>query len=609
MRWVRAVAVLGVVFVSTTSGSYEASNLRGAAAARVWPGRSVVVGYSTPRDLAAALRTRPATVVRSLPAVRAAELRPRGPAAAFAAAIATRPGIQYVESLAPRASKVEPALFTGPRNAAYEWQYAAARLDSVPDWVLRAAAGITIAIVDTGADLAAPDLAAKAPSVYDVHSHGSDVRDLNGHGTFVASLAGGSSTNGEGMSGFGGDAHLLIVRSGRGDGTFSDVDEAAGIVYAVDHGAKVINLSVGGPDTSFTERRAVDYAISHGALLVAAAGNERETGNPVEFPAALLQPVGSNGAGGGGLSVGASTADGRHASFSNTGSYLSLVAPGVDVFGAVSGLSSASLYPRVALAGSRQGLYGFASGTSFATPEVAGAAALVWAANPSLDAQSVAQILKQTASGLGTWSPELGYGVIDVAAAVARAGGGPTVLVSAVRAQDRVHLTWSGGAAAYRVAAARDGGQAQVLLATTPRTEAWFRLATGHTYSFTVSALGDDGAETAVSAPLPVRVGRVAASLSLDARRTKDGRHLLQVDLTAVLRSAQAGVPTGSRPVVLEFYDGRAWHRGGRSATDASGRATWTLSLGRGSYALRASFDGGTDLTRAQSRSVSLVVR
>src|SRR5207244_2839619 len=196
-----------------------ASSLREAAAARTWPERSVVVGYRAPRDLVAALRAHPATVVRRLPAVHAVELRPRGSTAAFAAAIATRPGIQYVESLAPRASKVEPALFAGPRNAAYEWQYSAARLDSVPDWVLRAAAGITIAIVDTGADLSAPDLAAKAPSVYDVHSHGSDVRDLNGHGTFVASLAGGSSTNGEGMSGFGGDAHLLIVRPGPRHGT------------------------------------------------------------------------------------------------------------------------------------------------------------------------------------------------------------------------------------------------------------------------------------------------------------------------------------------------------------------------------------------------------
>ena len=68
-----------------------------------------------------------------------------------------------------------------------------------------------------------------------------------------------------------------------------------------------------------------------------------------------------------------------------------------------------------------RGLYGYASGTSFAAPEVAGAAALVWAANPSLTAREVAQILKETASGHGTWTPELGYGVIDVAAAVARA--------------------------------------------------------------------------------------------------------------------------------------------------------------------------------------------
>jgi subtilisin family serine protease len=390
--------------------------------------------------------------------------------------------------------------------------------------VLRAAAGITIAIVDTGADLSAPDLAAKAPAVYDVQSRGSDVSDLNGHGTFVASLAAGSTTNGEGISGFAGDARLLIVRSGRGDGTFSDVDEAAGIVYAVDQGAKVINLSVGGPDTSITERRAVDYAVTHGALLVAAAGNERESGNPVEYPAALLQAVGSNGVGGRGLSVGASTTDGRRAPFSNTGSYLSLVAPGVDVFGAVSGLSSPSLYPRALLAGSRQGLYGFASGTSFATPEVAGAAALVWAANPSLDAQSVAQILKETASGLGAWSAELGFGVIDVAAAVARAGSGPTVLLSAVRAQGRVHLTWSGGASAYRVTAAPDGGAARILLAATPRTDAWFTLPGGHTYSFTVSALGSDGSETAVSAPVPVHVGRTSASLSLHARRTKGDR-------------------------------------------------------------------------------------
>src|SRR5439155_4777483 len=107
------------------------------------------------------------------------------------------------------------------------------------------------------------------------------------------------------------------------------------IVWAIDHGARIVNLSLAGPDTSSTEQTAIDYATSHGVLLVAAAGNEYGAGNPVEYPAALLQPVGSNGAGGTGLSVGASTPAGTRAGFSNTGSYISLAAPGDGVFSAL----------------------------------------------------------------------------------------------------------------------------------------------------------------------------------------------------------------------------------------------------------------------------------
>src|SRR5439155_8505939 len=102
------------------------------------------------------------------------------------------------------------------------------------------------------------------------------------------------------------------------DGTLTDLDEANANVYAVDHGARVINLSVGGPDRSETERRGVDYATAHGVLLVAAVGNEFQEGNPVEYPAALLQPAGSNGRGGVGLAVAASTRSGQRAFLSNT---------------------------------------------------------------------------------------------------------------------------------------------------------------------------------------------------------------------------------------------------------------------------------------------------
>jgi subtilisin family serine protease len=157
-------------------------------------------------------------------------------------------------------------------------------------------------------------------------------------------------------------------------------------------------------------------------LVVAAAGNDHLAGNPIFYPAALLQPLGSRGIGGIGLAVAASTDSGTRASFSNTGTYVSLAAPGEGVFSAVSSTAPPAVYPRVLLPGSTQGLYGYGSGTSFAAPEVAGAAALVMAANPLLGATDVARVLKESA-GKGTWTPELGWGVIDVAAAVALAAG------------------------------------------------------------------------------------------------------------------------------------------------------------------------------------------
>jgi subtilisin family serine protease len=386
-----------------------------------WPHGTVVIGFRSDKALDAALRRLGGRVLERLPALRTAVVRPSGSPARFARLASTLPGIAYVQPLRARRAAVEPALSSSPYAfGAWEWQYAATRADAVPDSVLRAAAAVTVAVVDTGADLSAPDLASKLPAAYDTGSGGSDVSDTNGHGTFVAALAAGSVTNDEGVSGFGGDARLLVVRTASGSGEITDVEAARAIVYAVDRGARVINLSFGGLGTSATEQRAVDYAVERDVLLVAAAGNEYEDGNPVEYPAALLQPEGSNGQGGRGLVVGASTATGTRASFSNTGSWISLAAPGDAVFSALSSLSSPAFYPRVLLPGSRAGLYGFGSGTSFAAPQVAGAAALVRAIAPSLSAPDAARVLKETAQG-GTWTPELGYGVLDVAGAVARA--------------------------------------------------------------------------------------------------------------------------------------------------------------------------------------------
>lgn len=273
------------------------------------------------------------------------------------------------------------------------WQLGGIDEAGVPPSVLRAATGVEIAVIDTGADLSVPEIAAKKAGAYDVRTGTSDVRDANGHGTFVTSIA----------AAFGGDARLLVIKAGSSSGAFTDDTESAAIRYAVAHGARIINLSIGGPSTSKKEHTAIHYAVTHGALVVAAAGNDHGMGNPVEYPAALLQPVGSNGSGGSGLVVAASER-GARAGFSGSGSWISLAAPGVDIYGAFG-----------------RGRYGHGSGTSFAAAEVSGAAALVWAANPLLTARRVARILEGTASGRGTWTPDLGYGVVDAAAAVARA--------------------------------------------------------------------------------------------------------------------------------------------------------------------------------------------
>lgn len=386
---------------------------------------TAVVGYRTRADLARALRAHPGVVLRTIPALGVAEILPRIPPRNFASATGDLAGVEYVEPPVLRASHAEPALqapsATFPGRV-LEWQYPAAHVDAVPDSIKRAAAPFTIAVVDTGADLNAPDIGHKGPQTYSVVGAGREVHDSAGHGTFVAALAAGSDTNGDGMAGFGGRARLMVVQASRTTTAFTDFDEAEAIVWAVDHGARIVNLSLGGPDTSTTERNAVSYAVKRGALVVASIGNEHDQSNPVEYPAALLQPVGSNGRGGTGLSVGASDETGARASFSATGSHLSLVAPGFNVLSAVpSGAAAAVGFVKVPVPGSSAGVYALGSGTSFAAPEVSGVAALVWAANPGLSAQQVARIIEQSASNDGVWNAQTGYGVLDASAAVALA--------------------------------------------------------------------------------------------------------------------------------------------------------------------------------------------
>jgi subtilisin family serine protease len=569
-----------------------------------WSSPTVLVGYTSDAALQRVLRKAPGRIVRHLPQLRAVEIDPQGDTARFAAVVSASKGIDYAAPPAIRRPLAEPALAPAQvPGGAYQWQYAATGLDRVPESVARSALALAIAVIDSGADLTAPDLAAKRPSTYSAIDRSTDVRDTVGHGTFVASLAAGSSTNGEGVAGVAGHSRLIVVKASSA-GLFTDFELAAAITESVDRGARVINLSLGGTSYSATEQRAIQYAAAKDVFLVAAAGNEFLKGNPVEYPAALLQPVGSNGQGGIGLSVGASTIDGVRAPFSNTGSYISLAAPGHNVFGALSTQAPARRWPRIALPGSAAGLYGYSSGTSFAAPQVAGAAALVWGANSLLTARQVADVLKETASGHGTWNPELGYGVIDVAAAVARAKTLNGVTLRAAKTGTRVSLAWAGTAAkTYRLLVRAGNGPEQVVLDRTPTTTHTFEGKVGVTHVFVVESLDAAGNVLARSATAIATLGQARSSLLLRPFRFRE-RGKRYVVALALLEPKAIDTKAGSRLVVLEQDVGPIWRTVAFQFTDGGGRVAWLIPPG--THRLRARFAGAGDLAAATSRAITL---
>jgi subtilisin family serine protease len=234
--------------------------------------------------------------------------------------------------------------------------------------------------------------------------------DTNGHGTHVAGIVGARHNNVLGLTGVAPGVTVLAIRTANSNGESYVSDVASAIREATDAGARVINLSLGGPSSTNSQRSAVSYAISHGVVVVAAMGNEYEEGNPTSYPAAYPGVV----------AVGAATHDDQRASYSNTGSHISLVAPGGSGDSSGSPLNwIASLYPLI------KGEYRLVVGTSQAAPHVAGAAGLLFSVNPSLTGSDAAGLLRSTARPLGgpVPNPTFGYGYLDVSAAVRAAQG------------------------------------------------------------------------------------------------------------------------------------------------------------------------------------------
>jgi subtilisin family serine protease len=336
---------------------------------------------------------------------------PDGQELALAKQLERDPAVLYAEP-----DYFAHAIATVPNDtyyASYQWNMPHIGLETAWD-TTTGSSSITIAIADTGVDPTHPDLSSKLVAGYDFVNNDSDPSDDEGHGTHVAGIAAAATNNNRGVAGvsWGSKIMPLKVLDSSGSGTHTQI--ANGIQWAADNGAKIINLSLGGTSSSSTLENAVNYAYSAGCLLVAAAGNEYEDGNPTSYPAALDHV----------MAVGAVGNEDEHAYYSNTGTYLDVAAPG----GNPTGSSDSDPNHWIASTYWQGSGYSYVMivGTSQACPHVAGLAALVWSVNSALTNDGVQSIIETTAVDLGSpgWDETFGWGRIDAAAAVAAAPGG-----------------------------------------------------------------------------------------------------------------------------------------------------------------------------------------
>jgi subtilisin family serine protease len=292
-----------------------------------------------------------------------------------------------------------PSAASGPNDSRFGDMWHAETMRYRDCWTKSQGEGITVAVIDTGIDASHPDLVGQiAPGGYDFVGKDDDPRDGNGHGTHVAGIIAAALNNGEGIAGIAPKAKIMPLRVLDDNGRGSTFAILKAMSHAVKKGAKVINLSLGSPPGGILSRGYMkifgDSLVRKGVLLVAAAGNE---GGAVGMPAQVSSF----------MAVGATNATDKLASFSNFGKTISVTAPGVDI------LSTMPTYPcnlSTNHASTVTTTYSKLSGTSMATPIVAGAAALIWSQNPTWKPQQVREALEKSAIDLGAAGRDQQFG-------------------------------------------------------------------------------------------------------------------------------------------------------------------------------------------------------
>jgi thermitase len=271
------------------------------------------------------------------------------------------PNIEFIEPDAPLR-----ALYV-PNDPAFNRQWGLAKIGAPAAWDQTFGAnGPLVAVIDTGVNAAHPDLFGQVEAGYDFANKDNDPTDDQGHGTHVAGIIAAKGDNRTGALGVAPQARVLSIKALSASGSGSTTSIVESLNYAVQQGAKVINLSLGSPYRSLAMEIAVRNAQAAGCLVVAAAGND---GKDLK-----TYPAGYPGV----ISVASTTTKDARSSFSNFGTWVTMAAPGSSIYATYK-----SGYARL-------------SGTSMAAPHVAGAAALLWSAHPDWDVNTLKTALTTT---------------------------------------------------------------------------------------------------------------------------------------------------------------------------------------------------------------------
>lgn len=313
-------------------------------------------------------------------------------------AAATAPKAQpSVDILTEQSLRTTVATLGAEALGAQQWGLMAVNAEAA--WAITRGSGAVVAVIDSGVDATHPDLTGRTLPQVDLLADGA-IGDPNGHGTAVSGVIA-ASLDGSGIAGLANEVSILPVRVMDATGTGDAATIATGIVAAVDAGASVVNLSLGGTQPNDVLAAAVQYAVDAGVTVVAAGGNLFAEGNPVTYPAALP----------GVLGVASLDPDGTSSWFSSEGAFIDLTAPGGDILTTAPG-----------------GTWAPSSGTSLAAPFVSAAAALVRVANPRFTKARVDTTLITTAlddsSGNGL-DPTYGYGLLQADGAARAAATAP----------------------------------------------------------------------------------------------------------------------------------------------------------------------------------------